>query len=310
MKVNLGGEPSRLPSFRESKASQTFRPKKVINPLKPYPAGIRRRRRRPPFPALAPGCTININCGPRPFRPCYPYYPHPFFPRPQVAAMIKKKAPITDEALEKMSADEIIWIAENHPDPEMMGGRLRDFFKRAKKKAKQVAAKVATRFKKMPKWAKIATGMLIPGAPAVVATAATVKATKKVVDKIKNMPPEKKKKLAAGLAAVLVPGAAPAIATATGVKLTAKKVQQRRTARLAEQRKRAAALAAQKKAEEAKAKREAAAAAASAKAAALTASIPKTTGAATVESTEAKKTGIGTLLPLAALAIPFLLGKP
>lgn len=80
---------------------------------------------------------------------------------------------------DRMTDDEIIFTMQNTPYPEFMGGKLKDWFKRRKTRAKAVVAKVKEKFKKMPKWAKVATGVLaaplaLPAAAAVIPTAAAV----------------------------------------------------------------------------------------------------------------------------------------
>lgn len=80
---------------------------------------------------------------------------------------------------DRMTDDEIIFTMQNTPYPEFMGGKLKDWFKRRKTRAKALVQKVKTKFKKMPKWAKVATGVLaaplaLPAAAAVIPTAAAV----------------------------------------------------------------------------------------------------------------------------------------
>ena len=67
-----------------------------------------------------------------------------------------------------MTDDELFEYVDNHPDPELMGGKLADAFKRGRKKIKakvqKVVKKAAAKYKKLPKWAKVVTGIV--GAPA------------------------------------------------------------------------------------------------------------------------------------------------
>lgn len=91
----------------------------------------------------------------------------------------------TDEILlgfDRMTDDEIIWTMQGTPYPEFMGGKLKDWLKRRKKRAKALVGKIKKKFKKMPKWAKIATGILaaplaLPAAAAAAPIALTTAAT-------------------------------------------------------------------------------------------------------------------------------------
>lgn len=75
-----------------------------------------------------------------------------------------------------LNDEELFRYVDNHPYPELMGGKLQDAWKKgtAKVKAKvqKVVKKAATKYKALPKWAKIATGVL--GAPAVLGLAPAV----------------------------------------------------------------------------------------------------------------------------------------
>lgn len=91
----------------------------------------------------------------------------------------------TDEILlgfDRMTDDEIIWTMQGTPYPEFMGGKLKDWLKRRKKRAKALVGKIKKKFKKMPRWAKIATGILaaplaLPAAAAAAPIALTTAAT-------------------------------------------------------------------------------------------------------------------------------------
>ena len=91
----------------------------------------------------------------------------------------------TDEILlgfDRMTDDEIIWTMQGTPYPEFMGGKLKQWLQRRKKRAKAVVQKIKKKFKKMPKWAKIATGILaaplaLPAAAGLTAAAAPLALT-------------------------------------------------------------------------------------------------------------------------------------
>lgn len=140
-----------------------FRPTRKISATskrikKPLPIN------RPYAKRIPCGCNININCGPG-----YRYRP---FMRNQRRPVLK---PPTQSDFDKLSADELIYLVENSPNPELMGAALRKFFKRARTKAKAFAKKVKTRFRKMPTWAKLA----VPGVGIAVGAKAIGKAVKK-----------------------------------------------------------------------------------------------------------------------------------
>lgn len=73
----------------------------------------------------------------------------------------------------QMGDEELFRYVDNHPNPELMGGKLADAFKKGTKKIKakvqKVVKKAATKYKALPKWAKVVTGVL--GAPAVLGLA-------------------------------------------------------------------------------------------------------------------------------------------
>lgn len=71
-----------------------------------------------------------------------------------------------------LTDDEIINVMNAHPQPELMGGRLKKWLQRRKKRAKKFVQRVKKRFKKMPKWAKVLTGVAL--APAALAATAAV----------------------------------------------------------------------------------------------------------------------------------------
>lgn len=73
----------------------------------------------------------------------------------------------------QMGDEELFRYVDNHPNPELMGGKLADAFKKGtakiKAKVQKVVKKAATKYKALPKWAKVVTGVL--GAPAVLGLA-------------------------------------------------------------------------------------------------------------------------------------------
>lgn len=77
-----------------------------------------------------------------------------------------------------MDDDELFEYIDNHPNPELMGGKLADAFKRGTKKIRakvqKVVKKAAAKYKKLPKWAKVVTGIV--GAPALVGAIAPIAA--------------------------------------------------------------------------------------------------------------------------------------
>lgn len=120
----------------------------------------------------------------------------------------------TDEefflGFDALTDDEIIDVMQAHPQPEIMGGRLRKWFKRRKKRAKKFVQKLKKRFKKMPKWAKVLTGVAL--APVAIATGAAIAPA------------------ALATAAPLAP-----LASKVGIGLAARKIAKRRAARRAAQ---------------------------------------------------------------------------
>jgi hypothetical protein len=118
--------------------------------------------------------------------------------------------------------EELFRYIDNHPYPELMGGKLADAWKRGTKKVKakvqKAVKKAATKYKKLPKWAKVVTGVL--GAPAVLGLApAAIGAVAPIA--------------AAGMATAL-PAAAAALPVAIPA-LQAKMIAKRRKQRLAAQ---------------------------------------------------------------------------
>lgn len=118
--------------------------------------------------------------------------------------------------------EEFFRYVDNHPYPELMGGKLADKFKKGtakvKSKIQKAVKKAATKYKALPKWAKVVTGVL--GAPAVLGLApAAIGAVAPV----------------AGIAAATaLPAAAAALPVAVPA-LQAKMIAKRRKARLAAQ---------------------------------------------------------------------------
>lgn len=128
--------------------------------------------------------------------------------------------------------EELFHYVDNHPYPELMGGKLADAWKRGTKKVKakvqKAVKKAAAKYKKLPKWAKVVTGVL--GAPAVLGLAPAA---------IGLAAP-----IAAGALATALPAAAAALPIALPA-LQAKAIAKRRQQRLAAQAKIAAAAPAQ-----------------------------------------------------------------
>jgi len=118
--------------------------------------------------------------------------------------------------------EEFFRYVDNHPYPELMGGKLADRFKKGtakiKAKVQKAVKKAATKYKKLPKWAKVVTGVL--GAPAVLGLAPAA---------IGAVAP-----IAAGAAATALPAAAAALPVAVPA-LQAKMIAKKRKARLAAQ---------------------------------------------------------------------------
>lgn len=73
----------------------------------------------------------------------------------------------------ELGDEEFFRYVDNHPYPELMGGKLADKFKKGtakiKSKIQKAVKKAATKYKALPKWAKVVTGVL--GAPAVLGLA-------------------------------------------------------------------------------------------------------------------------------------------
>lgn len=141
---------------------------------------------------------------------------------------------------DRMTDSEIIYTMENTPYPEFMGGKLKQWLQRRKKRAKAFGQKLKKKFKKLPKWAKIATGIfaaplaLAAGPGAAIAAGKALK--KKRQKKLAAMTPEqraafKKKRKRRGIAAasMLVPGAGIAAAIRRRRKKRLAKKRARRT---------------------------------------------------------------------------------
>lgn len=155
---------------------------------------------------------------------------------------------------DRMTDEEILYTMDNSPYPEYMGGKLKDWMKKRVTRAKAVLKKVKKKYKTLPKWAKIVTGaalapVALAAAPKLVTKAVPAliaRQVKKAKDATKNMTPAQKKEYLKkrakrlGIAAsILVPGFGITAATTAGTALAAKKL----TAAIAAKKK-AAALAA------------------------------------------------------------------
>ncbi len=115
---------------------------------------------------------------------------------------------------DRMTDDEIIWFMDHSPNPELMGGKLKKWFKKAGTRAKKIVSKVKKKVSGMPKWAKIATGVLAaPLAPTLTTAALTTAGT------------------AAAVAIPTATAAAGAKLTASAAKGLAKKVREKRVAK-------------------------------------------------------------------------------
>lgn len=223
---------------------------------------------------------------------------------------------------DNLTDEEIIYLMQRSPDPELMGGKLKQWLKRRKKRAKAFFGKVKKKFKKMPKWAKVA--MFAPLAAPAIATgvgiAAAVKRRRaKERAMLAKMTPAqraaylKKKRArrrkAGRIASMFIPGVAPIAATAMAVKGIKKARRRRMSARrnkLLVQRK-AALLAKRKAALAAKQKKVAAVKKQVTKKMMPVKAVPKTVPK---EATpEKKKGGLAPILATAALALPLFLGQ-
>lgn len=111
-------------------------------------------------PARFPnGCHIDINCGS--YRPCM-------------------KCRNSPRQFENLTGEEIVYVMENAPNPEIMGAALKKFLQKTKKKVAKVVKKIAPKTKA----GKIALGILAaPLAPGLATKALTVKAVKTVAIK-------------------------------------------------------------------------------------------------------------------------------
>ena len=69
--------------------------------------------------------------------------------------------------------EELFRYVDNHPYPELMGGKLKKALQKGtakvKSKVQKVVKKAAAKYKTLPKWAKVVTGAL--AAPAVLGLA-------------------------------------------------------------------------------------------------------------------------------------------
>lgn len=122
----------------------------------------------------------------------------------------------------ELGDDELFDYVDNHPYPELMGGKLQDAFKRGTKKIKakvqKAVKKAKAKYKTLPKWAKIATGFL--AAPAVLGLAPAVIGAAAPL---------------ASVAATTALSAAPAALPFLQAKKMAQMVEKKRKARLAAQ---------------------------------------------------------------------------
>lgn len=180
-----------------------------------------------------------------------------------------------DEVLlgfDRMTDSEIMYVADRSPYPEYMGGKVKEWLQRRKKRAKAFVGKVKAKYKKLPKWAKIATGIFAapalaaaaipaaaalvpatvgavaplaaaaaPAAPFGIAALARKRAAKRKAMLSKMTPQQradyaKKRKRRLGVAAALVPGLGLTALTAVGAAKGVKAIRKRRAARLAARR--------------------------------------------------------------------------
>jgi len=168
---------------------------------------------------------------------------------------------------DRMTDSEIMYAMDRSPYPEYMGSKVSEWMQRRKVRAKELTKKIAAKYKKMPKWAKILTAPLAAAAALPLAAAALPAAigltaaaaplafaaapaapfaiaalAKKRKDAYNRMTPaqkaveDKKRRRRIGIAAAFVPGLGLTALTAAGAVKGAKLVQKRRQDRLAAQR--------------------------------------------------------------------------
>lgn len=166
---------------------------------------------------------------------------------------------------DRMTDQEIMYTLDRSPYPELMGSKVSEWLQRRKDRAKAFTKKVATKYKKLPTWAKVLTAPLaLAAAPAVAAAAlpaaamtagallpaaamaapaapfAAAALAKKRAAAYKAMTPaqraveDKKRKRRMGVAAALIPGFGLTALTAVGAKKGIKAIQDRRKKRLAQ----------------------------------------------------------------------------
>lgn len=107
---------------------------------------------------------------------------------------------LTFYGFDKMTDDEIIDVVHNSSNPELMGSKLGDWMQKRKKNVKKFVSNVKAKYNKLPKWAKIATGVALAPAALAVAPAAmaVVPATLPAV-----LPVAKKAAIVAGVRKVM-----------------------------------------------------------------------------------------------------------
>ena len=168
---------------------------------------------------------------------------------------------------DRMTDSEIMYAMDRSPYPEYMGSKVSEWLQRRKTRAKEFTKKVAAKYKKMPKWAKILTAPLAAAAALPLAAAALPAAigltaaaaplafaaapaapfaiaalAKKRKDAYNRMTPtqkaveDKKRRRRIGIASAFIPGLGLTALTAAGAVKGAKLVQKRRAERLAAQR--------------------------------------------------------------------------
>jgi hypothetical protein len=129
----------------------------------------------------------------------------------------------------ELGDDELFEYVDNHPYPELMGGKLADAIKRGTKKIKakvqKVVKKAKAKYKTLPKWAKVATGIL--AAPAAIGLApAALGLAPAVIGAAAPL---------ASIAATTALSAAPAALPILQAKKMAQMIEKKRKARLAAQ---------------------------------------------------------------------------
>lgn len=168
---------------------------------------------------------------------------------------------------DRMTDAEIMYTADRSPYPEYMGSKVSEWLQRRKTRAKAFTQKVAAKYKKMPKWAKVLTAPLaaaaalplaaaaIPAAVGLTAAAAPLALAalpaapfgaaalaKKKADAYRRMTPaqkaveDKKRRRRIGIASAFIPGLGLTALTAAGAVKGAKAIQKRRADRVAARR--------------------------------------------------------------------------